>query len=281
MNDLYLAINGSKMKSLKETIDVITHEHPQQFVDLNDYDLSSKKMIIKKLPKYLYRGERTDKWSETKSTSSRKNLPGHPDFKEINHWITGRHLVGGQLLNPFCICHFLREAIWNIPCIDADYDNAAIDASIAGLLQHYGLDTSFIDLTSDIRVAGFFAAHKGEVGDVGQLFIIPTKSIENRFFDLSTEFGERPRKQSSFVVWAPPALDLKIEQFITSTGSSWLKFQLTNEDKDFFSTPDLLAPQNDKVVKLIVEWYDNHIKGNNKISGGTAEYFGSAINSLT
>jgi hypothetical protein len=250
-------------------------------VNLNDYDLTSKRMIIKKLPKYLYRGERSVKWSETKSTSSRKKLPEHPDFKEINHWITGRHLVGGQLLNPFCICHFLREAIWKIPCIDANYDDAALDTSIAGMLQHYGLDTSFIDLTSDIRVAGFFAACKSEVGDIGQILIIPTISIENRFFDLSSEFGERPRRQNSYVILAPPQLDLKSENFITTTNSSWLTFRLTDQDKRIFSTPNLLATEDDKVVEHIVDWYDNHVKGNAELSAGTAEYFASAIENLT
>lgn len=267
------------MKCLQDTVASIRAAFPQELIDLTDYDLNTRESVVKKLPKYLFRGERTQEWTETRSTSSRKGLLDSSDFQEINYWLAGHGV--GQIGNQNSIYFFLREAIFDISCVyqRTTYDSN-IDTSIAGFLQHYGFDTSFIDLTSDISVAAFFAAHEGTVGDIGQLLVLPTKPIEGGFFDLSQEFANRPKQQHSFVILAPPDFDLKSRRFQEWTNSVWIKFELTQRDKEIFTKTNLLSTINDKIADHIVDWYDTHIKANADISVNVRDYFSKAINNL-
>jgi hypothetical protein len=260
------------MQSLQETISFISDNYPQDSIDLDDFDLLSLTNIKKKQPKFLYRGEKTD-WKETKSKVSRNNLINHSDFNEINHWVSGRNIRTGHVSNRYSLCFFLREALREISCITQD-------ESIPGLLQHYNFDTSFIDLTSDIKVAGFFASYQANIGDIGQIMIIPTQSIENRFFDLTTGLGERPKQQKSYVIIAPLEFDLKSEGFLNNTKSVWKKFKLTEEDKEIYNNPNLLSTTNDQVVVNIIDWYECHIQDNESVSKNVGAYFKSKIEGL-
>lgn len=155
-----------------------------------------------------------------------------------------------------------------------------MDAGIAGALQHYGFDTAFIDLTSDINVAAFFAAHKRVVGATGQILIIPTEKVENQFFDLTSDFGDRPKRQKSFVIMAHPEYDLKSAQFLNDTESKWIPFRLTFEDKVKFGSSDLLQLKGDTVAGDIVDWFKTHIEFNDSISGEVRKYFTNKVTNL-
>jgi hypothetical protein len=189
------------------------------------------------------------------------------------------HKVSGQILNIYSLYFFLRETLWGISSVD-EHNNAEVEKSIAGLLQHYEFDTAFIDLTSDINVAAFFASFQGQVDDIGQILIIPTTNIENRFFDLTSELGDRPKKQKAYVILAPQQLDLKSDHFKTLTGSTWIEFKLTTKDKEKYSHSNLLSTSNDKIVKDIFDWFESHVQDKESITPEVRKYFGDKIDNL-
>lgn len=264
--------------TLTEAVDYIEKVYPQETVQLNDYSFELNSIARISGPKFLYRGERSSSWLECKSTSSRNKTLEHPNIDEITHWIFGA--ANGYNQNRYSLYFFLRSLQWGISNVEDQTDNIQLDASIAAALQHYGFDTAFIDLTSDINVAAFFAAHKGKVGETGQLLVIPTENIENRFFDLTKHFGDRPKRQKSFVLMAAPSDDLKSLRFLQATKSKWISFTLSMDDKDRYTTNDLLEVEGDKLADDIVDWYQSHINSNNSISESVRKYIDARVRNL-
>src|SRR5690606_31119251 len=114
----------------------------------------------------------------------------------------------------------------------------------------------------------------------GQLLVIPTEKIENRFFDLTKDFGHRPKRQKSFVFMARPQDDLKSHDFLESTKSKWISFTLSNEDKNKYAAADLLTLEGDNLAKDIVDWFHTHIESNYSIPPEVRKYFETKIINL-
>jgi len=110
--------------------------------------------------------------------------------------------------------------------------------------------------------------------------LIETIAILNEYFDLTSEVGNRPKAQSSYVLWGSPELDLKSKVFIESYKVSWLDFQLTAQDELNFSDMDILSIKNDKVAQGIFDWYYCHIHDNSNIISDISEYFKKKIDNL-
>ncbi|UCS95035.1 FRG domain-containing protein [Echinicola marina] len=267
------------MQSLIDLTNDIHLNFSQEFISLEVFDFKEKKKMLKKQPKYLFRGERTELWIETKSTFSR-NLLGKPLFNEVNHWISGHHYANPNFrTNTFSLYYFLREAVFGLTPSDQNPD-PNIELSIIGIMQHYDFDTSFFDLTSDLNIAAYFATLGSNIGDIGQLMIVSTKSIEDKYFDLSQEVANRPKTQSSFVLWGTPDLNLKSNTFTEEYGVLWRKFQVTQEDIERFRTLKVLSTKGDRIAQEIYDWYDCRIDGNTEITCETSGYFKNKIDNL-
>jgi hypothetical protein len=132
-----------------------------------------------------------------------------------------------------------------------------------GFLQHYGVPTELIDVTSDISVAISFASRL-RVGDVGSVCIVPTKSLEGRgeLHDLRRHpFARRPQRQSAFAVHLPSLPNLKSPEAIETLGLSWIRFRLTHVDAARFAPRfDLLDAHTDEVAGLIWIMIDDYGK---------------------
>lgn len=260
------------MNSLTETVNFIKTNYPQKLVKQNDFDIDAQKHISIERPQYLFRGE-NEIWMETRSTFGRKQISRKDIFPEINQWISGDHLQLGIQVNQNSLYYFLREVIWRIPCITPSRESYTIDQSIAGLLQHYGFDTSFIDLTSDIHVAAFFGSYGATPGGTGQIMILPTKHLEGSVFDLSREEANRPKRQSAYALLAPEQFNLKAIEFQKDSGLKWIRYEISKDDIDRYHLPELLSLENDQVACHIVEWYEAHIRSNNTVSDEVKSYF--------
>lgn len=267
------------MQSLKDLTNDIHLNFPQESVSLEVFDFKEQKKLIKPQPKYLFRGERTELWTETKSTFSR-NLLGKPIFNEVNHWISGHHPTNPNFrTNTSSLYYFLREAVFGLTPFDQNPDTN-IELSIVGIMQHYEFDTSFFDLTSDLNVAAYFATLGSKIGNIGQLMIISTKFIEDKYFDLSEEVANRPKTQSSFVLYGTHELNLKSTNFIEEYSVLWRKFQITKEDIESFRALDFLSTRGDRIAQEIYDWYDCHILDNAEITPETSNYFKNKIENL-
>lgn len=261
--------------TLKELIAELKGKFPQEPVQLRYFDFQTLESPLTLQPQYLYRGERTTSWPTSMTTFSR-NLKDHPDFREINHWVSGLQLETGEVLNSYALYPFLKYALW--PSEEAQADKM-IEIYINGIMQHYGFDTSLLDVTSDLLVAASFAA-TGWPNDTGQIMVLETKNVEDQYFDLTQMFGNRAKLQSAFVLYGTPALDLKSGEFSGLYQPSWHQFTLTQADKDLYLNPKLLQATDDDVIPHILDWYDMLISANKDISDAVKTYFGKIIGYL-
>lgn len=235
------------MQSLTDLINEINSNFPQQSISLEVFDFKAKKKVVKPQPINLFRGERAE-WPETKSTFSR-NLFEKPFFSEVNYWLSGHHqVISEHRTNSYSLYYFIREAVFGLSPFDPTPD-PNIEKSIVGIMQHYEFDTSFFDLTSDLTVVAYFATLEAEIGHIGQLMIFLTKSIEDKYFDLSEEVANRPKTQSSFVLYGAPELNLKSPNFIKECGALWRKFQVTKEDIESFKGLEVLSTKGDRIAQ--------------------------------
>lgn len=264
------------MNSLSQTIELLKEKYPQELTILKYFDNNTLISPLTPQPKYLFRGERLAEWKTSKSTFSR-NLYNKPIFPEVNYYVSGIHLPTFEIINDFSLYLFLREALWSISIVDRQPLHPKIEESIAGLMQHYGFDTGFLDLTSDILVAAYFAAG-GKPGDIGQIMVLETQNIEDKYFDLTKLFGNRPKLQSSFVLSGTIDLDLKSNEFQKNYKPLWFQFELTEDDRKKYLNPNLLSTANDEVIPEIIGWYKSHILSNTAISPEVKTYLTDKIN---
>ena len=95
----------------------------------------------------------------------------------------------------------------------------------ASLLQHYGLPTELIDLTSSIDNAAAFAAEGNE--GVGALYAFPTERLASngKIIDLKAiHFAKRPRHQHAYVWFHDREPDLKAEALFGAVGAEVAHF---------------------------------------------------------
>lgn len=87
----------------------------------------------------------------------------------------------------------------------------------AALLQHYGLPTEVIDVTSSLDVAAAFAAHRNS--GRGLLMAFPTAELFKHtvLIDLKgIHFARRPRHQAAFAIFHHTVPDLKNRELFSS-----------------------------------------------------------------
>ena len=265
------------MLSLTELVEKITVEFPQEVVLLNYFDFNTLKNALIPQPKFLFRGERTNTWADSKATFSR-NLQNHDSFEEINYWLTGIHIFTMHRVNFYSLYYFIRESFW--PNLEQQLVQSRVEEYIAVILQHYGFDTALLDVTSDLFVAASFAS-SGNLGDSGQIMVLETKNIEDQYFDLTQMNANRPKRQSAFGLWGTPQLDLKGLEFTALYKPTWHQFILAPDDKNRFSNPDLFSLTDDVVAECIVEWFETHIIKNSAVSNMVKTYFKQKIDLLT
>lgn len=266
--------------TLREAVDFVNKHYPQELIEFRDFNLTSKAFESKRYPRFLFRGERSILWKETKSTFSRNNLGNNLIFEEVNYWLTGRHLISTEIINNYALYFFLREQFWHISVVQKTQPDIQIDLSIASFLQHYGFDTSFVDLTSCILVAAFFASSRAKAKDQGQILVLPSEKLEGRIFDLTLEAANRPKRQKAFSIQVPEHYDLKSEGVKSILNPVWINFELTEEDKMYFDDPNLLSTKEDQVASAIIDWFETHVNGNVDIGSATKLYFERIISDL-
>jgi hypothetical protein len=267
------------MTSLSELLQQIAKDYPQEMTARQMFNFSTLRQEAVLQPKYLYRGERSSNWPTSNSTFSR-TLKDHQWFSEINGLITGIHpTLGIEYSNSqYSLYSFLTESLVHTPEVLDNNQDASIQQIIVGILQHYGFDTSFIDVTSSIDIAASFAA-TGNTGDIGKIMIIETQNIEDKYFDLTRSPGNRPKMQHAFALWGTPQLDLKGEEFAKLYNPEWFDFTLTESDK-ILHRPEILSIAGDDLALVFFEWYETHVEGNLDISSETKSYFTYKIDTL-
>jgi hypothetical protein len=228
--------------TLTELVTFLKKEYPQTTVEAKTFNFREMEYTMRLQPKYFFRGEK-QLYKNTHSKFCRMNIESKFNRSE---------------LLELCFIHhhlylFLKEARFNYGTPDAEL-------SIAGLLQHYGFDTVFLDVTSDISIAANFAS-RNNIGEKGKILVIKSKTLNeenvNYYFDLTTCPGKRPIAQSSYVIWDQQrSLDLKNKGFLSKHDAKWFEFTLGAEDKSNFYDQSILSVTDDTIVNEINEWWE-------------------------
>jgi hypothetical protein len=101
----------------------------------------------------------------------------------------------------------------------------------AALLQHYGLPTELLDVTSSLDAAAAFAAHRNS--GTGLLMAFPTDKLAKHaiLVDLkSIHFARRPRHQAAFAVFHRTQPNLKSRELFAILCAERVAFQGTDQD---------------------------------------------------
>ena len=156
-----------------------------------------------------------------------------------------------------------------------DYANSP-DFAI-GLLQHYGLPTWLIDLTSDPVSAFAFAACGNS--KVGRICVVPFQAcrLTHRLVDLTRHpWAERPQRQEAYgLVLGDELTDLKSGAARMHFGVSWYEFPISSEDRECLSTKhqDLIEIDNDPSAGLLRYHITEYVEKYQKFSPILTDWF--------
>ena len=119
---------------------------------------------------------------------------------------------------------------------------------IMPFLQHYGLPTPGLDLTSDLETVAYFGSF-GETNRIKVIAAIDTQKLLKVRGGLtrlnSDEFGSRPQKQHAYVSRLEHFDNLKAPQFSRPFGITWYSFVLTEDDKYKFNSGKAYLSEGD------------------------------------
>lgn len=266
------------MHSLEDLVQLITNDYPMVLEERQLTNMTTHTIERLPQPKYLYRGERTIDWPTSPTTFTR-NLLGKNIFEDVNYLLTGSALKYDFTYQHHSLFQFLREDLYGIGAINPPDYPAQIDADLAGIFQHYGFDTCLLDLTSEIRIAASFAA-MGKPGDIGQIMILETSKIEDRYFDLQQQPGNRAAAQRGYGLLGTRALDVKSKEFSDLYQPLWLKFILTENDRIKYANNLMLDVSNDRVADAIKSWWEHVGSRDQRASDEAKNYIGNKIAQL-
>jgi hypothetical protein len=251
--------------NLTELIEQISRSYKQSKIQTRIFDFETIREIESLEPKYFYRGE-SNSYPNTRTTLVRLLQEGKLKSDELTEYIYVHH-------NLYL---FLREVFFGISCVETtDHGKPNIELFISGILQHYGFDTSFLDITSDLLIAANFAS-MNDVGSKGKILILESNSLNNDstnyYFDLTKCLGSRPKVQSSYVIFDQlKNLDLKDKSFLSKHNGIWFDFELTKEDKERFCNTSILSIKNDEVPNQLNEWW-NYSASAKQINSSSIKY---------
>jgi len=251
--------------NLTELINYLNFTYNQSKIQTRIFDFETIGEIEYLEPKYFYRGE-SDSYPYTRTTLVRLLQEGKLKPSELTEYI----------FVHYNLYLFLRESLFGISCVEeADHGKPNIELFISGILQHYGFDTSFLDVTSDLKIAANFAS-MNNVGTKGRILVIESNSLNhdnsNYYFGLIKCPGLRPQRQSSYVIFDQfRNLDLKDNNFLSAHGGNWFDFKLTKEDKERFCDSSILSIENDEVAQQLNEWW-NYADSAKQINSSSIKY---------
>ena len=141
-------------------------------------------------------------------------------------------------------------------------------------LQHYGLPTTLLDITSRLDIAAYFASC-GNVGDIGLICVFNYDDMDSdtSIIDLRNHrFAQRPQWQHAFGFSHNIFSDLKKNDCIERLALKWFSFTLTADDITKFKTKDeILDAHRDMFAGQIQIIVDNFEKQEDSIARWLAD----------
>lgn len=198
-------------RSLKSCLNHIRSTYnPKETVALDTFvDIHSGNQVRTDAPAYLFRGESIDYSTTTSSMHRMKNCKALPP--EVKNTIEQVSINVNMELQR---------------CLELDPNLSA------GFLQHYGMPTELLDLSSDLDVAAYFASGGG-IGNTGLICVVPLSTASRNSIVVDLRYhprAVRPRRQSAFALKHRRHIDIKDNDCISELELVWLSFELQEQD---------------------------------------------------
>lgn len=237
--------------SMAKCISYIKRNFRQGEIIRNAWDVDTGSGFYHRMPKYFYRGESRVYPSTTSSMHRVKS--SFP--KKVQDEIIAVVLhVDSQLQEWLQIDSMLS----------------------AGYLQHYGLPTELLDISSSLDTASFFGSYIDLNNDFqeGCICVLDTDIFNEQsiVIDLTKhEYASRPRLQNAYTFFHKHYLDLKSQECISELGVHWFYYKTTDEEKvKYFDSLKYLPDSLDDVTAAFV--YMCLLKVPFKVSDIAADY---------
>lgn len=145
----------------------------------------------------------------------------------------------------------------------------------AGFLQHYGAPTQFLDVTSSLDVAAYFASG-GKIGGIGLICVFPVEHVSGKAItvDLTNHPGaERARRQSAFAFYHRTHTDLKSATCINDLKLKWFSFSLMANDISLYhGRNNLVDAHTDRVAGVLQIILDGWPKMDDRVAKWLSEH---------
>lgn len=183
--------------------------------------------------------------------------------------------------------HFARavEVIALIACSQLEKWLGLGQMHAAGLAQHYGLPSEFLDVTSSLAVAAAFAV--GELSSRTTPRKVSFAVIDMRraigrciLADLASmiKVARRPAVQHAYGLCHRSHTDLKDSDCIADVGVRWHEILVYPEEAGrHAATPDLLDAHKDRAAGVLQLILDDLAKGHQKWPDELAEFLSSTV----
>lgn len=209
---------------------LLDHYSPESTHELWLEQPDSRIIVPHRTPRFLFRGE-PGGFTDTKPSAGRLDTL-HLDGVRLS--------AEARLLFPK-LSDWLRRALTEPSYNLSDFEAIAV-------LQHYGLPTIMLDLTSDPGVAMAFAIGRGS-NDCGRIGVIPAAVFRKgvSIAELCDHgWAVRAQRQSGFAAarLKPPLLNLKSSEALTQLGIEWYEFPVSQRDRD------LARQRHDKLLSV-------------------------------
>ena len=211
-------------------------------------------LVPNELPRYLFRGECGD----------------HETTKPGIHRPKTYSLRDGTKLSPLDL-QTLQVLIPDLARRFVVGDDYSLDEHEAiGLLQHYGLPTSMVDLTGHLGYAFAFAT--AGTSSVGRVAVVPSCALSatGSLVDLSDHpWAERPRRQAAFgVMLTTEPQDLKSQAAKSQLNVSWYEFLISDLDRAWLRSKheELVSLSDDPSAGFLRFHITEYVESRGKLS---------------
>jgi FRG domain len=244
--------------TLDDCLAHIQQAHGQKLIQHVAKDLDTGKPTEVEMPSFLYRGE-VGWFDACVSRMERVRLGHFPGVtrKQLNRI---RQDTDRELQSRLCLHPMLS----------------------AGLMQHYGFPTEFMDATSSTKTAAYFsrlgAATAMTEGSVA-VFDMSVLSKNAIVVDLNDHAAAvRPRHQEAYGVFSRTHRNLKDPEAMSDMGITWYTFLGDSQTTArVLAGVGLLSVGDDETAGILRLWLDGSIKKHGKLTQPAAEYLANRI----
>lgn len=238
--------------SLKDCIRFICNNYPEnKLIEVSSIEIETGESLESLFPAHLYRGEAISYPTSTSSLYRVKTDPSLSiEFKEkINN-----------------ICKKINLELQKFAGISPIHSEAFI--------QHYGLPTTLLDVTSSLDIAAHFASDS-KIGETGLICVLSYENMDRdtNIIDLRNHhYALRPRWQQALAFSHNYFLDLKSTTCIKRLKLKWFSFILNETDINQYKVKDeILDAHKDKFAGQIQLIVDSFEKQEDKIAKWLSE----------